>query len=279
MLLALSVSTYGRAQDLSAIEMIVHPVSGNVSYIEGSGGNMGLFIGDDGVFLIDDQYAPLTDKIVAAIGKLTDKPVRFLINTHMHPDHTGGNENFGKLGATIFGHDNVRIQMARSGYAEEPPLVTFSDDIRFHINGDSVHVFKTPDAHTNGDSFIRFIAANAIHTGDVYRTTTYPYIDVENGGSFLGTIKGLDLLIEVSDSKTKIIPGHGVLSNVAEVRAVRDMLLIIRDRVITSIAAGMTLEQAQTAGLTAEFDARWASATRIGSPEELLRAAYADLST
>jgi len=267
-----------QAQDWSNIEIIVHPVTANVSYLEGNGGNIGLFTGPDGVFLIDDQYAPLTDKIVAAIRRVSDQPVRFLINTHMHPDHTGGNENFGKLGALIFGHDNVRIQMALSAYQQEPPLVTFSEDISFHINGETVRVFKTPDAHTNGDSFIHFTASNVIHTGDVYRTTSYPFIDVENGGSFLGTIKALDLLIEVSDGNTRIIPGHGVLSNVAEVRTFRDMLLVIRDRVIDSIAAGMTLADAQTAGLTSEFDVRWANRTsRIGSPEELLRAAYADL--
>ncbi len=266
------------AQDLSNVEIIAHPVTGNVSYLEGAGGNIGLFTGPDGVFLIDDQYAPLTDKIVAAIRRVSDQPVRFLVNTHMHPDHTGGNENFGKLGALIFGRDNVRIQMALSNYKEEPPLVTFTEDISFHINGETVHVFKTPDAHTNGDSFIHFTGSNVIHTGDVYRTTSYPYIDVENGGSFLGTIKALDLLIEVSDGQTKIVPGHGVLSNVVEVRAVRDMLLVIRDRVINSVAAGVPLAEAQTAGLTAKFDLRWANRTsRIGSPEELLRAAYADL--
>jgi cyclase len=267
-----------QAQDMSDVEIVVHPVAGNVSYIEGNGGNIGLFTGPDGVFLIDDQYAPLTEKIVAAIRRVSDQPVRFLINTHMHPDHTGGNENFGKLGAIIFGHDNVRIQMALSAYKEEPPLVTFSEDISFHINGETVHVFKTPDAHTNGDSYIHFTGSNVIHTGDVYRTTSYPYIDTENGGSFLGTIKALDMLIEVSDGNTRIIPGHGVLSNVVEVRVVRDMLLVIRDRVIDSIAEGVSLADAQTAGLTAEFDPRWANrASRIGSPEELLRAAYADL--
>jgi len=136
------------AQDLDDVEIKVHPVSGNVSYLEGSGGNIGLFVGEDGVFLIDDQYALLTERIVAAIRTVSNEPIRFLINTHMHPDHVGGNENFGKMGTLIFGHDNVRSQMAIAGYEQEPPLVTFSKDMSFHINGERVHVFKTPDALT-----------------------------------------------------------------------------------------------------------------------------------
>ncbi|MFT5501725.1 MAG: cyclase [Woeseiaceae bacterium] len=264
-------------QDWDAIEMIVHPVSANVSYIEGSGGNIGLFTGADGVFLIDDQYAPLTDKIIAAIRTVSSEPIRFLVNTHMHPDHVGGNENFGKMGTLIFGHDNVRSQMAIAGYEQEPPLVTFSDDMSFHINGETVHVFKTPNAHTNGDSYIHFKGSNVIHTGDVYRTTSYPYIDTANGGSFLGTIKAYDLLIEKSNAETSIVPGHGVISNVAEVRAVRDMMLVIRDRIASAIADGVTLEQAQAAGLTAEYDERWDSGRRIGSAAALIGAAYADM--
>ncbi|MGH8222050.1 MAG: MBL fold metallo-hydrolase [Woeseiaceae bacterium] len=265
------------AQGFDDVDVRVHPVAGRVSYIEGRGGNIGLLAGDDGVILIDDQFAPLTERIVAAVRTVSDKPIRFIVNTHLHPDHTGGNENLGKLGAVVFGHDNVRIQMELSGYAEQPPLVTFSDDLTFHMDGETVQVFKTPDAHTNGDSFIRFLRANVVHTGDVYRTTTYPYIDTDNGGSFLGTIRALDLLIGISNGETRIIPGHGVLSNVAEVRAVRDMLLVIRDRVIAGIAAGKSLEELTDAGLTEEFDARWASETRIGSPAELLRAAWLDL--
>lgn len=264
-------------QDWDAVEIIVHPVAGSVSYIEGQGGNMGLFIGEDGVFLIDDQFAPLTDKIVAAIREITDEPIRFLVNTHMHPDHVGGNENFGKMGTLIFGHDNVRSQMAIAGYEQEPPLVTYSKDMSFHINGERVHVFKTPDAHTNNDSYIKFEGSNVIHTGDVYRTTSYPYVDVANGGSFLGTIKAYDLLIERSDADTKIVPGHGVVSGVADVRAFRDMMLVIRDRVAKAIRDGMTLEQAQSAGLTREYDERWESGRRIGSAAALLEAAYADM--
>ena len=275
--LTLIFSSAFAQQDWDAVEIIVHPVSGSVSYIQGSGGNIGLFVGEDGVFLIDDQYAPLTDKIVAAIRSVSDEPIRFLVNTHMHPDHVGGNENFGRMGTLIFGHDNVRSQMAIAGYTEEPPLVTFSEDMSFHINGERVHVFKTPNAHTNGDVYIHFEGSNAIHTGDVYRTTSYPYVDMANGGSFLGTIKAYDLLIEVADADTKIIPGHGVVSDVDEVRAFRDMLLVIRDRVGAAIREGMTLEQVQNAGLTAEYDERWDSGRRIGSAATLIESIYAEL--
>jgi glyoxylase-like metal-dependent hydrolase (beta-lactamase superfamily II) len=277
MAILLSAPAVHAQQDWDAVEIKVHPVAGNVSYIEGRGGNIGLFTGEDGAFLIDDQYAPLTDRIVAAIREVTDEPIRFLVNTHMHPDHVGGNENFGRMGTLIFGHDNVRSQMEIAGYDEEPPLVTYSEDMTFHINGERVHVFKTPDAHTNGDSYIKFEGSNVIHTGDVYRTTSYPYIDVTNGGSFLGTIRAYDLLIEHANADTKIIPGHGVVSGVADVREFRDMMLVIRDRVAEAIRDGMTLEEAQNAGLTAEYDERWDSGRRIGGAAALLEAAYADM--
>jgi glyoxylase-like metal-dependent hydrolase (beta-lactamase superfamily II) len=273
----LLVMPLAAAQDFDDVVMTVHPVAGSVSYIEGRGGNIGLFIGGDGVFLIDDQYAPLTEKIVAAIREVSDEPIRFLINTHMHPDHTGGNENFGRMGTIIFGHDNVRSQMAAAGYSEEPPLITFSEDMSFHINGETVHAFKVPNAHTNGDVFIKFQGSNVVHTGDVYRTTTYPYIDVDNGGSYLGTIDALGRLIEVADADTKIIPGHGNVSNVAEVTAFRDMLVVIRDRVAEAIRNGMSLEEVQGAGLTAEFDERWAGSGTIGGADSMLAAVYADL--
>jgi len=274
MLLTLGIAG---AQEFDEVEINVHPVAGQVYYIEGRGGNIGLFVGDDGVFLVDDQFAPLTEKIVAAIRALSGKPIRFLVNTHLHPDHTGGNENFGKMGALVFGHDNVRRQMQLSAYTQEPPLVTYSQDVSFHINGETVHVFKTPDAHTNGDSYIFFKGSNVIHAGDVYRTTSYPYIDTNNGGSFLGTIKALELLVDVADGDTKIIPGHGVISNAGEVQAFLDMLLVIRDRVKASIDEGMSLEEAQAAGLTKEYDERWESGRRIGSAAALLGAAYADM--
>ena len=265
------------AQDFADVEMTVHPVSGNVSYIEGRGGNIGLFTGDDGVFLVDDQYAPLTEKIVAAIREVSAEPIRFLINTHMHPDHTGGNENFGRMGTVIFGHDNVRSQMLAAGYTQQPPLITYGDDITFHLNGETVHAFKVPNAHTNGDSFIHFVSSNVIHAGDVYRTTSYPFVDSANGGSFLGTIEALQVLIDTAGADTRIIPGHGEVSNVGEVTEFRDMLVVIRDRVAAAIRDGKSLEEIQAAGLTAEYDERWESGGRIGGAAAMLAAAYADL--
>lgn len=263
-------------QDFDAVEVTVHDVVGNVKYLEGSGGNIGLLAGDDGVIMIDDQYAPLTEKIVAAIRTVSDEPIRFVINTHLHPDHTGGNENFGKMGAVIVGHDNVRTQMEISEYDEAPPFVTFSEDMTFNMNGERVYVFKIPNAHTNGDSYIKFENANVIHTGDVFRTTGYPYIDMNNGGSFLGTIRAHDLLIDLADVNTKILPGHGNVTDVNEVRETRDMLLTIRDRVQGAINDGMTLEQTVAVGLTADFDAQYGGSS-FATPQRLIAAAYADL--
>ena len=171
----------------------------------------------------------------------------------------------------------MRKQMIISQYTQEPPLVTFSENMTFHINGEPVFVFKVPDSHTNGDAYIKFMKSNVVHTGDVYRTTSYPYIDTNNGGSYFGTIDALDLLMEVSDADTKIIPGHGVISNVEEVKAQRDMLILIGDRVKDAIEKGMSIDQIQSVGLTAEFDERWDSGRRIGGPAVLLEAAYKDL--
>ena len=153
-LLPLFFTQGNSAQGFDEVEMVVHSVAGDVKYIEGSGGNIGLLAGDEVVLLIDDQYAPLTDKILEAIRTVSDQPVKFIINTHMHPDHTGGNENFGRIGALIIGHENVRSQMAIAGYKQTPPFVTFSENVTFHINNEIVHAFKVPNAHTNNDSYI-----------------------------------------------------------------------------------------------------------------------------
>ena len=275
-LFALSLPALAQ-RDFSDVEVKVHDVAGDVKYLEGAGGNIGMLAGPDGVFLVDDQYAPLTDKIVAAIRTVSDQPIRVVINTHLHPDHTGGNENFGRMGALTVGHDNVRLQMARLEYAEEPPTVTFSQDMTFNVNNEVINVFKIPNAHTDGDSFIRFENANVIHTGDTFRTTSYPYIDLRSGGSFLGAIRAHDLLIDIADVDTKILPGHGVVVGVDVVRETRDMLLTVRDRVQQAINDGMSLEEAQAAGLTAEFDDAYRPSGRLGTGEQLIAAAYADM--
>jgi cyclase len=273
-----ALSSHADAQDFDAVEVTVHEVAGNVRYLEGAGGNIGLLTGDDGVVLIDDQYAPLTGKIVDAIRTVSDGPIRFVINTHMHPDHTGGNENFGEMGAVIVGHDNVRTQMAAAGYEETPPFVTFSKDMTFNLNGETIHVFKIPDAHTNGDSYIKFENANVIHTGDVFRTTSYPYIDAGNGGSFLGTLRAHDLLLDIADVDTRILPGHGTVSDIQTVRETRDMLLTVRNRVQQAINDGLSLEETQAAGLTEEFDPRWQPSRPFATAEQLIAVAYAELS-
>ena len=275
-LLVLAMPTLAQ-RDFSGVEVTVHDVAGNVKYIKGEGGNIGMLAGDDGVFLVDDQYAPLTNKIVAAIRTVSDQPIRVVINTHLHPDHTGGNENFGRMGALTVGHDNVRLQMERLRYAEEPPVVTFSQDVTFNVNDEVINVFKIPNAHTDGDVFVRFENANVVHTGDTFRTTGYPYIDLRSGGSFLGTLRAHDLLIDISDVDTKILPGHGVVVGIDVVRETRDMLLTLRDRVQKAINDGMSLEEAQAAGLTADFDDKYRPAGSFGSPEQLIAAAYEDM--
>ena len=276
-LLFIALAGVATAQDFDAVEVTAHHVAGNVSFLRGEGGNIGMLAGPDGVFLVDDQYAPLTDKIVAAIRTVSDEPIRVVINTHLHPDHTGGNENFGRMGAMIVGHDNVRRQMQRLAYKEQPPTVTFSQDMTFNVNDDVIHVFKIPDAHTDGDSFIKFENANVVHTGDTFRTTGYPYIDLRGGGSFLGTIRAHDLLIDIADVDTKILPGHGEVVGVDVVRATRDMLLTLRDRIQKAINDGLSVEEAQAAGLTADFDAKYRPAGNFGTPEQLIAAAYADM--
>ena len=265
------------AQNFSDVKMIIHPVSKNVSYIEGRGGNIGVIHGEDGVLLIDDQYAPLTEKIIDAIGTLSSKPIKFIINTHMHPDHTGGNENFGRRGTLIVGHENVRSQMRIAGYDQTPPFVTFSKDINFHINDENVHVFKVPNSHTNNDSFIKFSNANVIHTGDVFRSESYPYIDTNNGGSFLGTIKVYELLVELCDQNTKIIPGHGKQTNVETVKLAITMLNEIKSRIMSMIEEGKNLDEILSSDVTEDYDKRWDSGRRIGGPNGMLTAAYNEL--
>ena len=277
LLLIINLPSTSNAQSFSDVEMIVHPVNKNVSYIEGRGGNIGVIYGEDGVLLIDDQYAPLTEKIIEAISNFSSEPIRFIINTHMHPDHTGGNENFGKRGALIVGHENVRSQMKVAGYDQTPPFVTFSKDVNFHINDENIHVFKVPNAHTNNDSFIKFTNANVIHTGDVFRSESYPYIDANNGGSFLGTIEVYELLISLCDENTKIIPGHGKQTTVETVKLAIEMLQEIKSRIELMIMDGKGLDEILRSDISVDYDNRWDSGRRIGGARGMISVAFSEL--
>jgi glyoxylase-like metal-dependent hydrolase (beta-lactamase superfamily II) len=268
-LVAQSAFAQGQAPDFSAVEIKTHPVAGNIYYLEGQGGNVGLSVGDDGVVMIDDQFAPLTDKLVAAIRTLSTEPIRFLINTHIHGDHTGGNENLGKMGVPIMAHDNVAARMAQgvNGAAPAPlearPVVTYGDSVTLHLNGDTVRVIKVPAAHTDGDSIIHFVNANVIHMGDVFRTTGYPGVDANNGGTVKGTLEALQMAIDLAGPDTKILPGHGELTDRAAMIEFRDMVAEVQKRISDLIRQGMTLEQVTAANPTADLDARWGSFERF----------------
>lgn len=253
-------------QDFSAVEVQVHEVAGSVYYLEGAGGNVGVLIGDDGVFMVDDQFAPLSDKLVAAIRTISNGPIRFLVNTHIHGDHNGGNENFAALGVTIMAHDNVRARMANGESPramEGRPILTYGDAVNLHFNGEDVALIKVPAAHTDGDTIVHFPSADVIHAGDVFRTTGYPGVDAGNGGTVGGTLQALQMIIDLAGPNTQIVPGHGVPASRADVIEFRDMVAEVQRRISGLIEQGMTVEQVVAANATADLDERWGSFERF----------------
>ena len=272
-----SVAPRAQQREFSAVEIKAHHVAGTFYYLEGEGGNVGLSIGDDGIVMIDDQFASLSEKILAAIRGLSDAPIKFLINTHMHPDHIGGNANFGAMGITILAQDNVRARMARGIRGGPPapavalPIITFTDPVTVHMNGEEVSALPMPPAHTDGDTYIVFHGSNVIHMGDVFRTTGYPVIDRESGGTLEGTLDALQQAVELAGADTKILPGHGVVSDRDDVSAFRDMIVEVRNRISQLVRQGMTLEEVLAARPTADLDARY------GSPDRFLTAVYQEL--
>jgi len=253
-------------QDFSAVEVKVHKVSGNFYYLEGAGGNVGVLIGDDGVLMIDDQFAPLSEKLVAAIRTISSGPIRFLINTHIHGDHNGGNENFAAMGVPIIAHDNVRVRMTNSEPPRDRtawPVVTYGDEMALHLNGEDIRIVKVPPAHTDGDTIVHFPGADVIHAGDVFRTTGYPGVDAGNGGTVGGTIEALQVIIDIAGPNTQILPGHGVVSSRDDVIEFRDMVVELQRRFSDLIRQGMSLEQVIAANPTADLDARWGSFERF----------------
>jgi cyclase len=268
--LALASSVFAQ-QDFSSVEIIPRHVAGSVYYLEGRGGNIGLSIGEDGIIMIDDQFAPLTEKIVAAIRSLSDGEIRFLINTHVHGDHTGGNENLGNMGVLILARDEIRVRLAQQAPAAALPVLTYSDAITIHLNGEEVYAFPVPPAHTDGDTFIHFKDSDVVHTGDVFRTTAFPVIDTSNGGTLKGTLEALGRLIGIAGPNTKILPGHGVVSNREDVIGFRDMVLDVSGQVEELLARNMSYQQVAAADPTAAYNAQY------GDPDRFLRALYTEL--
>jgi cyclase len=261
------------------VEIETQHVAGSFYYLSGEGGNIGLSIGDDGIIMIDDQFAPLSEKILAAIRSISDAEIRFLINTHVHDDHVGGNEFFEAEGAEILAHENVRIRMMQGIRGNPPspkaawPVLTFTDEVKLHLNGEDVRIIPSPPAHTDSDIFVYFTASDVLHVGDVFRTTGYPNIDVGNGGTLAGTIAGLELAFNLSGPNTKIVPGHGVVSSREGVRELLNLTLEVRDRISKFVDEGKTFEEIVALKPTADLDARWGS--RL---DRFLPAIYIELS-
>ena len=275
-------------RDWSQVEVKSQQVAPGIHVLQGAGGNIGVSTGEDGVFLVDDQFAPLTENIQAAVAALDPRPVRFVLNTHWHPDHTGGNENLGKAGALIVAHDNVRTRMAAGevnelfGRTQPPapkgalPVITFSDAVTFHLNGEEIHAWRVPPAHTDGDAVVHFRKADVLHAGDLLFVGGYPVLDVPSGGSLTGWIAVLDRLMEQVGPSTRIIPGHGALATPADLRAFRDLLSTVRERVLPLVRAGKTLEETIAAKPLADLDERFGNV--FVRPETFLKAVHMSLS-
>lgn len=273
--------------DFDKVQIESIPLAENIFMLTGSGGNIGLLVGEEGVLMIDDQYAPLSPKIRQAIGKLSDAPVRYVINTHWHFDHTGGNENFGKSGAVIIAHDNVRRRMSRDefmkiGQRDVPaspeialPTVTFAHQATFHFGGQTLVAHHAPYAHTDGDLFVHFTDANVIHAGDVFWNGFYPLIDTGSDGGIDGTIAAAKRILALSNEETKIIPGHGKLATRADLEAYIAMLETVRARVIELIGQYKKKSQVIAADPLADYDDTWG--TGFMKPDAFLGIVYDDL--
>jgi glyoxylase-like metal-dependent hydrolase (beta-lactamase superfamily II) len=282
--LALLGATAGAAQQAPAVEIRTTELTPHLYALAGRGGTIGLSIGEDGVLLVDDQYAPLTESILAAIGELTDQPVRFVLNTHWHGDHTGGNENLGRAGALIVAHENVRARMSTDQFLEaiqraipaSPaaalPVITFSDAVTFYWNDEEIHAYHVEPAHTDGDSVVVFRKADVVHAGDIFWNSGYPLIDLSSGGSIDGMIRVVRDLLATTGPATRFIPGHGAVGDRADVAAYLRMLETTRATIAEMIANGASLEEVQAAKPTAPFDT--ARGTAFYSKEQYVSFVY-----
>jgi cyclase len=287
-LATLSITAWAQQRNFDATVIKTTKLTDTLYMLEGEGGNIGVCVGDDGIMVIDDQFAPLTAKILAAIRAISDKPLKFVLNTHVHGDHVGGNANMAKEGVVIVAHDNVRKRMSALQFNEyikrnvppyprsSLPIITFADTVTFHFNGDDVTVIHTPPSHTDGDAIVYFAKGNVLHMGDVYASTRYPNIDTESGGSLKGFAPAVDMALAKIDDNTQVIAGHGGLSNKKELTEFRHVMDTIARRAEKLFKAGKTQQQMVAAKPTADFDARWNRNTPR-TPDQYVETMYYDL--
>jgi cyclase len=266
-LLAVGPASAQGAPDFSKVEIKTTQLAPDFWTLEGQGGTISVLSGPEGVLLVDSQFAPLTERLVAAIRRVSDKPIRFLVDTHVHPDHTGGNENFARLGATIFARDQLRYRLEHpaprpDGTPGVPatalalPVVTYNASLSIHVDGEDVRLLPVVAAHTDGDTIISFPGHDILAVGDIFRSVGYPYVDLASGGSLAGILEGLSEIADRAGPATKIIPGHGPIVDRNAVLAQRDLILAVRGKVQKLVEQGKSLDEIVATRPTAEFDAR-----------------------
>jgi glyoxylase-like metal-dependent hydrolase (beta-lactamase superfamily II) len=285
----LVTTVYGQAPqpDFSKVEIKTTKISNNFYTLDGQGGTIGVLVGPEGIFMVDSQFAPLSQKIAAAIHQISNQPIRFMVNTHVHGDHTGGNENFAKMGVTIFSRDELRWRLAHpspgaNGAPGVPapavalPVVTYEGPVTIHMDGEDVHLIPIRSAHTDGDTLVYFPTNDVLMTGDYYRSIQFPNIDRVNGGSLHGMLEGLGITIGMAGPNTKIIPGHGPMVDRAALIAHRDMILAIRNKVESMVEQGKTVDEVLAAKPTSDYDSIPNAST---TSERFVRQLYAELKT
>lgn len=287
-----AASAGAQAPDFSKVEIKTNKIADNFYTLDGQGGTIGVLAGPEGVLMVDTQFAPLSEKIDAAIKKISTNPIRFVINTHVHPDHTGGNANFGKMGATIFARDELRERLMHpnpgaNGQPGTPmaeaglPMVTYEGKVTIHMDGETVDLIPIRRAHTDGDTIVYFHNADLIMTGDFFRSVGYPNIDRANGGSLDGMLAGLAQVVAMAGPNTKIIPGHGPIVDRTAVAAHRDMILGVRNEVAKLMKEGKTSDEVVAAHPTNAFDSKVPPAAPNGerNGDRFVGQLYAELKT
>jgi glyoxylase-like metal-dependent hydrolase (beta-lactamase superfamily II) len=249
-----AVTASSQQRDFSKVEIKTTAVAGNIHMLEGSGGNIGVSTGPDGVLIVDDQFAPLAEKISAAVEKLESGPIKFVLNTHWHGDHTGGNAHFGKK-ASIIAHANVRKRLAdKSDTPKEAlPVVTFADSASVHFNGEEIRLIHLGPGHTDGDSIIHFTKSGVFHMGDLFFNERFPFVDLGSGGDVAGLLKNIEAALEKIPADAKIIPGHGALATRADLEKYRDMIVETTGLVKKALADGKSLADVKAAGLPEKY--------------------------